>query len=117
MKLKRFLLLTGSVILLYAGTCVAADYRSVVLDLESNDSRGQFLYRQNCRNACHDGEHGTGQKRSPMDLLMADWEKISENIKDIACIDQWPDGLSDEDLSDIFSYLHSGAADSPTPVS
>ncbi len=118
MKAPRLLLLATLGVVAYVGTSIAAiDYRGVKIDLEANDSRGQLLYRKNCRTLCHDGEHGNGKSRSPMDLLMADWEKIAANVAKIPCIDKWPAGLTEEDLSDIFSYLHAGAADSPTPVS
>ena len=117
MKIPRLLLLASLWLTIFVGTSIAADYRNTQIDLESNDSRGQLLYRKNCRSACHDGEHGNGKARSPLDLLMADWEKLANNIAKLPCIDQWPAGLSEDDLSDIFSYLYAGAADSPTPVS
>lgn len=119
MKLKYLLSLAGLVSLIIVGVAIAApDYASYDVDYEfGNDSKGQFIWRQNCRLVCHDGEHGDGPMLSPMDKLMADWETIAQHVGEIKCLDKWPDTLSEDDLSDIFSYLYNGAADSPTPVS
>lgn len=118
MKPNCKLLLAGLVSLIFVGAGIAApDYASYEVDYEfGNDSKGQYIWRQNCRLVCHDGEHGNGPMLSPMDKLMEDWEVIANNVGSIKCLADWPDTLSEDDLSDIFSYLYNGAADSPTPV-
>ncbi len=99
------------------GTPLAADFAGMTVDLEGNDSKGKFLYRTNCRVACHDGEHGDGKARSPMDLMQSEWETIAQNIAKIPCLDKWPANFTEEDVNDVFSYLYGGASDSPTPTS
>lgn len=116
MKCSLSLLLSMLGVVALASYGVAANYASYTIDVESNDSRGQFLYRQHCRTACHDGEHGDGPTLSPMNKLMEEWVNISENVGDIPCLSKWPQDISNDDMNDIFSYLYMGAADSPSPV-
>ena len=116
MRIMRSFLLAAFLLVLFAATSFTADYRDVQIDLDANVSRGQLVYRKSCRKVCHDGTAGTGKAISPKEFSMAEWEKFAKNIAKLPCIDEWRKGLSEDDLSDIFSYLYSGASDSPTPV-
>lgn len=87
------------------GIVIAAD--------KGNPRKGKYLYRKNCR-ACHkDG--AVAKPLSPIDKTQAEWQKVFDEYKNLACKDEWKK-QSEKDLLDIYSYLHGHAYDSPSPA-
>lgn len=111
----RISLLCGlAAVPLLAGMAIAADLDKVSIGFEGNERKGQYLYQKNCRDSCHDGTGAT--EMSPLNKTYAEWEAAVKNIAKLPCADKFRDRVSDEDLTDIFSYLHNGAKDSPNPT-
>lgn len=79
---------------------------------EGNFRKGKYLYRKNCR-TCHDGNQA--KDLSPADKVQAKWIELYNNTGQIPCSDKW-DGISEQDLTDIFTYMHDFAKDSPSPA-
>ena len=102
---NRGLTIVMAAILIFAFTSVAFALG------DGNARKGKFLYRKHCR-ACH-GE--TASDLSPASLTQAEWTTMFEDVTALPCHADWPE-VSDEDLNDIFSYLHDFAKDSPSPA-
>jgi len=79
---------------------------------EGNFRKGKFLYRKSCR-SCHDGAQA--KDLSPADKTQAQWVELYNDTGQIPCSDKW-DGVTEQDLTDIFTYMHDFAKDSPTPA-
>ncbi len=83
-----------------------------------NKRKGKYIYRKVYK-ACHErGEVETPKPvMNPDAKTQAEWETVFESkaFDAFKCQAEW-EGLSDEDLMDIYSYLHAHAADSPTPA-
>ena len=85
---------------------------------QGNNRKGKYTYRKVYK-ACQE----RGEVDSPKPVLdpdsktQAGWTETFANrqFKDFKCQEEWSK-LSDEDLSDIYAYLWSFAADSPTPA-
>ena len=85
---------------------------------EGNKRKGKYTYRKVYK-ACME----RGEVESPKPLVnpdaktQAQWTRVFEDkdFVDFKCQEEWA-ALSDEELADIYAYLHSGAADSPTPA-
>ncbi len=83
-----------------------------------NKRKGKYTYRKVYK-ACKE----RGEVDSPKPHLSADvktqaqWTRIFDkrNFEAFGCKKEW-DALSEKDLSDIYTYLHDHAADSPTPA-
>lgn len=111
----RFSLLCGfAAVPLLAGLAWAADLSQVRINFEGNERKGQYLYQKNCRESCHDGSGA--MELSPMERTYAEWEGFAKNLDKLPCAEHFRDKVSEEDLIDIFSYLHGGAKDSPNPT-
>ena len=75
-----------------------------------NARKGKFLYRKNCRSC-----HGTSASDlSPASKTQAEWKATFADTAKIKCSPEWT--ISEQDLNDIFSYLHDYAKDSPSPA-
>lgn len=114
MRLSFSLLAGMAVVPMLVGAGLAVELSGYTPDLDGNDRKGQYLYRKYCRESCHSGENG--KERSPMDLTMAEWKSIAEKAASLPCAKDWNEAMTEKDLNDIFTYLHSGAKDSPTPT-
>ena len=85
---------------------------------KGNKRKGKYSYRKVYK-ACF--ERGEVESKtppiSPADKTMTEWTTIfeSKNLKQFGCEEEWGQ-LSDEALTDIYTYLHDHAADSPTPA-
>ena len=83
-----------------------------------NKRKGKYTYRKVYK-ACAGagGIESATATVSPADKNMAEWKDIFEgtNFDEFGCQDNWA-ALSDKDILDIYTYFHSGAADSPTPA-
>lgn len=77
-----------------------------------NARKGKYLYRKNCR-TCH-GE--SASDLSPMSKTQAEWTRIFAKPEALPCNKDWKAAVSGQDLTDIFTYLHDFAKDSPTPA-
>jgi hypothetical protein len=54
---------------------------------------------------------------NPSDRTQAEWEAMydARDFTAFGCLDEWGT-LSDEEVTDIFTYLYAHASDSPTPL-
>ncbi|MFP4071189.1 MAG: c-type cytochrome [Desulfovibrionales bacterium] len=85
---------------------------SLAFAADGNPRKGKFLYSKNCR-SCH-GD--TASDLSPSSFTQAEWAKKFANVEEIPCYGDWPEGLSEQDQKDIYTYLFDFAKDSPTPA-
>ena len=79
---------------------------------DGNGRKGKYLYRKNCR-TCHDGSQAT--ELAPNTKTQAQWERTFSRYSRLECADKWEE-LSEQDLTDIFTYLYDHAYDSPQPA-
>ncbi len=85
---------------------------------KGNKRKGKYSYRKVYK-ACY--ERGAVDSQtppiSPADKTMAEWTTIfeSKDFKQFGCKEEWSQ-LSDEAMTDIYTYMHDHAADSPTPA-
>lgn len=91
----------------------------VTLALEKgNDRKGKYTYRKVYKACMARGEVDSDKPPvSPDAKTQAQWTRAFEkkDFADFGCQTEW-EALSASDLSDIYSYLHDHAADSPTPA-
>ncbi len=82
---------------------------------EGNARKGKHLFRNSCRQ-CHQ-EDGEATPLGPDSKTQAQWERAfrPENYQQYQCKDTWAE-MPQEDLEDIFTYLHKHAFDSPSPA-
>ena len=96
--------------LCFAGTSFAME--------QGNKRKGKYTYRKVYK-ACHE----RGEVESPKPFLnpdaktQAEWEQVFDNrqFDEFKCQEEWGQ-LSDDNITDIFSYLYAHASDSPTPA-
>lgn len=85
---------------------------------KGNKRKGKYTYRKVYK-ACF--ERGEVESKtppiSPADKTQAEWTAIfeSKDLQQFGCQDEWSQ-LSDEAMTDIYTYMHDHAADSPTPA-
>ena len=90
---------------------------SLALD-KGNKRKGKYTYRKVYK-ACF--ERGEASSKvppiSPADKTQAEWTSIFESqaFDQFGCTDDWQQ-LSETDVTDIYTYLHDHASDSPTPA-
>ena len=90
---------------------------SFALD-KGNKRKGKYTYRKVYK-ACF--ERGDVESKvppiSPADKTQAEWTAIfeSKDFKQFGCNDEWQQ-LSGTEVTDIYTYLHDHASDSPTPA-
>lgn len=102
---RKFVTIIGAVLLTMAVASMAFAFGG------GNPRKGKFLWRKNCR-TCH-APNGSAADLNPADKTQAEWTKLFES-GDIPCKGDWTVG--DQDVNDIFTYLHDYAKDSPTPA-
>lgn len=87
-------------------------------ELNGNEKKGKFLYRKIYK-TCH--ERGVvDTKKPPVNpdaKTKAQWERLynKRDFSEMGCPEEWAK-LSDEEILNIFTYLQTYAADSPTPA-
>ncbi len=85
---------------------------------KGNKRKGKHLYRKVYK-SCYDRGAVSSKKPliNPDSKTQAQWNTVFENkdFEQFGCKEEW-DQLSEKDLLDIFTYLHSGAYDSPSPA-
>ena len=85
---------------------------------KGNKRKGKYTYRKVYK-ACF--ERGAVESKtppiSPADKTMAEWTRIFEtkDLKEFGCQEEWSQ-LSDEAMTDIYTYMHDHGSDSPTPA-
>jgi len=84
---------------------------SLAYAAEGNARKGKYLYRQKCR-SCHGV---SASDLSPSSKTQADWKKMFAKPEALKCYKEWK-GVTPEERTDIFSYLHDFAKDSPSPA-
>jgi hypothetical protein len=111
--MKDKLMPAAVVILLLVCLAVAASAME-----KGNERKGKYTYRKIYKSCQTRGEvQSSVPSISPADKTQAQWTQVFDGRKfaEFGCTEEWSK-LSDNELSDIFSYLHSYAADSPTPA-
>ncbi|GAB6908313.1 Cytochrome c family protein [Desulfosarcina cetonica] len=92
------------------GTCFALDM--------GNDRKGKYTYRKVYKACNARGEVDSAKPPiSPDAKTQAQWTRAFEkkDFADFGCKAEW-DALSADELADIYAYLYSHAADSPSPA-
>ena len=90
---------------------------SFALD-KGNKRKGKYTYRKVYK-ACF--ERGAVQTKvppiNPSDKTQAEWTSIFESqaFGEFGCGEEWQK-LSETEVTDIYTYLHDHASDSPTPA-
>ncbi len=85
---------------------------------KGNKRKGKYTYRKVYK-ACY--ERGAIESKtpplSPADKTQAEWTSIfeSKDFGQFKCEDEWGN-LSEKDVSDIYTYMHDHAFDSPSPA-
>ena len=90
---------------------------SLAMDM-GNKRKGKYTYRKVYKSCYQRGEAEQPKPHlNPDAKTQAEWTEVFENrnFNDFGCQDEWTE-LSDEDISDIYTYLHAHASDSPTPL-
>lgn len=85
---------------------------------DGNKRKGKYTYRKVYKACMERGEVSEPKPPiSPSDKTMDQWKRIFEkrDFSEFKCSDEW-NSLSEEDIKDIYSYLYSYAADSPSPA-
>ncbi|RJQ58240.1 MAG: cytochrome c [Desulfobacteraceae bacterium] len=82
---------------------------------DGNARKGKYLFRKNCR-SCHQ-EGGSAKDLSPVDKTQADWTAAfaKDAQQSLACKAEW-EKQSASDITDIYTYMHDHAFDSPSPA-
>ena len=85
---------------------------------KGNKRKGKYTYRKVYK-ACF--ERGEVESKvppiSPADKTQAEWTSVFESntFEPFGCREEWQK-LSETEISDIYTYLHDHASDSPTPA-
>ena len=85
---------------------------------KGNKRKGKYTYRKVYKTCMERGEVTSPRPVMNPDAKTRDqWTRVFEkkNFAQFGCQQEW-NNLSEEDLSDIYSYLWEFAADSPTPA-
>ena len=94
-------------------------FAAPALSLEKGNKRkGKYTYRKVYKSCFERGEAATKKPvMNPDAKTQAQWTRVFENgeFDEFGCQQEWA-ALSEKDLSDIYTYLHDHAADSPTPA-
>ena len=96
---------------IFAALILALAAVSLAFAAEGNARKGKYTYRAKCR-SCHGA---TASDLSPSSKTQAEWKKVFAKPESLKCFKEWK-GLSAEDKTDIFTYLHDYAKDSPSPA-
>ncbi|WP_027389687.1 c-type cytochrome [Chrysiogenes arsenatis] len=108
MKLKA--LLTGAIVasaVFFAVSAIAAPPE------DGKGPRGRFVFKKECR-TCHDGAKASDM--NPNTFTMEQWIERLDNMMALPCAAEWKEKVKEQDLKNIYRYLHDGALDSPQPA-
>ncbi len=108
-----------TIILAMAAAIFASQIGIALATLDGNPRQGRYLYQQNCFQTCHNEDatkEGAAQEyMGPDSKRQAEWKEVFQDVEALPCYDEWE--VDDDKLHHIHTYLHQGAADSPTPES
>lgn len=110
--MKKFIILLLAVTVSFAFTAAAFSSE------EGNKRKGKYIYRKVYKSCFDRGEVGTAKPPlNPDAKTQAQWTQVfdQKQFDEFGCQDEWSQ-LSDDELVNIYSYLHAHAADSPTPL-
>lgn len=85
---------------------------------QGNKRKGKYTYRKVYKSCSERGEVASAKPSlNPSDRTQAEWEAMYDkrDFTAFGCLDEWGK-LSDEEVTDIFTYLYAHASDSPTPL-
>ncbi len=85
---------------------------------DGNKRKGKYTYKKVYKSCAKRGEVDSKTPLvSPGDKTMAQWKRIfdKEKFEIFKCSEEW-NNLSKEEINNIYTYLYSYAADSPTPA-
>jgi hypothetical protein len=85
---------------------------------KGNKRKGKYTYRKVYKACFERGEIDSKVPPiSPADKTQAEWTSIfeSKEFNQFGCEDEWQQ-LSETDVTDIYTYMHDHASDSPTPA-
>ena len=110
--MRKFLIMISVLLIALIATS------SIAANNFGNKRKGKYLYRKVYK-TCMD----RGEMKSPKPILdpdskkMAEWTQVFSEKKfdEFKCTKEWSN-LTDTDAKDIYTYLYSFAADSPTPA-
>lgn len=110
--IKRMLFTTMGILLIFSFTAVtfAAD--------EGDERKGKYAYRNVYKECNSRGEVDSPKPpMSPDSKTQAQWKRVFDKKKFelFGCSEEWSK-LSEQDLLNIYTYLHAHAADSPSPA-
>ena len=109
---KKGLFIITAVIFLFSavGTVYAME--------RGNKRKGKYTYRKVYKACMERGEVDSPKPPiSPDAKTQAQWTRTfdKKDFEDFGCKPEW-DALDEKAISDIYTYLHDHAADSPTPA-
>ena len=110
--LKKTIFAATALIFLFVTTGAA-----LALDL-GNKRKGKYTYRKVFKACMERGEVESAKPSvNPDSKTQAQWTRVFENkdFEQFGCSQEWGQ-LSEQELMDIYAYLHGSAADSPTPA-
>ena len=110
---KKMISLVVAMVFILSGTSVL-----FAQGPDGNKRKGKYTYRNVYKACAERGEVSSATPIiSPGDKTMAQWERVFEKKEfDIFKCSEEFSKLSEADLQDIYAYLYSFAADSPTPA-
>ncbi len=111
--------MTKKILLILIALFFAFASADTILAAEKGNSRkGKYTYRKVFKDC---NARGAIESKKPLldpsTKTQAQWKRIFDKKKFeiFQCKEEW-EKLSEQDLLDIYTYLHSHAADSPTPA-
>jgi hypothetical protein len=110
--IKKVLLLLAALAFVF-GTVSAG----LALD-KGNKRKGKYTYRKLYKTCYERGEvKSKTPPISPADKTQAEWDATFEakDFSSFGCQEEWQN-LSQEDVTDIYTYMHEHAFDSPSPA-
>lgn len=101
------------------GMIIAFSFTAVSFADDSGDERkGKYAYRKVYKECNNRGEVDSKKPiLGPDSKTQAQWKRVfdKKKFKDFGCAEEW-NKLSEQDLLNIYTYLHAHAADSPSPA-
>jgi hypothetical protein len=104
--IKKILLVVTALVFVFSSVGI-----SLALE-KGNKRKGKYSYRKVYK-ACF--ERGEVDSKTPP--ISPEWTRIFEtkDLKEFGCEEEWSQ-LSDEAMTDIYTYMHDHGSDSPTPA-
>jgi len=110
--MKRFIILLTIMMFMITSAGLA------LAEPEGNKRKGKYTYRKVYKACMERGEVESPKPvQNPDSKTQAGWTEVFDklNFEDFGCSEEWSN-LNENQLLDIYTYLYSFAADSPTPA-